>query len=138
MSSLVLLLIAHLNCFPLFASMIFPPTFIGALHWSLITVRLGLQNGKIAGAELCLPPPPQDRVKLFPLSLLKSGNFLRPLWLKLQLSYCIKTTPKHFCASPSIWLNIFQPPLFSQTSLPPSFFVAPTLPAINDQSLSSG
>ena len=32
--------------------------------WSLITGRGGLQNGKIAGPKLFVPPP-QDRVKLF-------------------------------------------------------------------------
>ena len=44
--------------------------------WSLITGRGGLQNGKIAGLKLFVPPP-QDRVKLFaPPPLLKSGKFL--------------------------------------------------------------
>ena len=50
--------------------------------WSLITGRVGLENGKIAGPKLfaTLPLPPQDRVKTFhaPPLFLKSGNFLRP------------------------------------------------------------
>ena len=37
---------------------------------SLITARGGLQNGKIAGPNLFLSHPPQDRVKLF-VSLLQ-------------------------------------------------------------------
>ena len=46
---------------------------------SLITGRGWLQNGKNMGIQLfTFPSPPQNRVTLSALPLLKSGNFFRP------------------------------------------------------------
>ena len=48
-----------------------------ALKRLVINYGRGLQNGKIAGRKLFVPPP-QDRVKLVTPPFLKGGNFLHP------------------------------------------------------------
>ena len=89
----------------------------------------GLQNGKIAGANLFVssrqsktfrPPPP----------LLKAGNSLCPLhsvWLKLP-SYRVKTTQKLSVPPPPhlAWLKLFPPPpLFVGVTVPLPFCSPP-------------
>ena len=85
---------------------------------SLITGRGWLQNGKNTGPILfTFPSPPQDRVTLSALLLLKSGNFFRP----------------H-----SVWLNFKLPcQKYPKTCPPPpaSICSAAPLPVINERSL---
>ena len=93
----------------------------------------GLQNGKIAGPKL-VPPPPQDRVKLFAPPLLKSGNFSR-LPYNMALTYKLVVPPLQHGS------NFVRPPLFIGVKLhvpPPSRFVAPPpIPVISDQFLNT-
>ena len=96
------------------------------------------------GSEtFCGPPPPQDRVKVFALTLLKGGSFLRPHFnMAKTSSFHRKTTPTFSAPPPpsAAWFKLFPPPSFhrGKTSLdpPPLHFVAPSLLVINDQSLS--
>ena len=64
--------------------------------WSLITGR-GVQNGKIAGPELFVPPPPSRQGKTFHAPVLKSGNILGPPFdVAATSTYYVKTTPNLF------------------------------------------
>ena len=106
-------------------------SFFGLRDWSF-TGRGGLQNGKIAGPKLFVPPP-QDRVKLLAPPLLKSGNFTRPPYnMAKTSSYHVKCTPKLFVAPPpSELLKLFPPPLFVGVKLhvpPPLPFCSPPSP----------
>ena len=73
----------------------------------------GYKMGKSLVQNFLHPPPPQDRVKLFAPTLLKSGNFSRPPYnMAKTSSYRVKTTPKLF-VPPFSMVKTFSAPPFS-------------------------
>ena len=106
--------------------------------WSLITGRGELQNGKIAGPKLFVPPP-QDRVKLFTPPLLKSGNFSCPPYNMAKTSSYLEKLPQNFLCPPFSIAKTFSAPPFrrgkTSRAPPPLPFCSPPLPVISDQSL---
>ena len=67
--------------------------------WSLITGRGGgYKMGKLRVRNFFCPPPSPRQGKTFHAPPFKEWKPFTPpptIWLKLQLSYCVKTTPKH-------------------------------------------
>ena len=93
------------------------------------------------GSELvCVPPPPQERVKMFKHAILKVENILRtPLVSIAKASICnAKTTKYCLCPPPVTWPKPFSvPPRFvvilDLSALPPTkvgYHSLPSLPGI--------
>ena len=111
--------------------------------WSLIMGRGGYKMGKSRVRNFLRPPSRQGKT-FRPPPLLKSGNFsCPPAYNKAKTSsYHVKTTPKLFVPPPFSMAKTFSAPPFrrgktSRAPPPPSRFVAPPLPVISDQSLTS-
>ena len=108
--------------------------------WSLFTGRGGLQNWKVTGSKLVVPPL---KVKTFsdppPPSPLKEWKLFAPhVEYGLNFKLLHKTTPKHFVPPPpSTWLKEILPHPFhrGKTSNDPPTVLYPPLPIISDQSL---